>query len=150
MSVTVTYVGPITNGSSYLAGADTPDYTAKEFQCDFNLTLSGTYGSGSSNGDAVSFAGLQLNFSLGSYAPSDWNIHELIPAGTAGLGYQYEYHPGPTLAAPTQNGGVLYISGTGAGSGQGGTQITQGSAYSGFTPSLDGAVLRVRFKFIRL
>jgi hypothetical protein len=114
------------------------------------ITLSGNYGGAATHGDALDFTTVNLPFSIGDYAPSNWEISELVQAGNAAYGYQYNYCPGPTLAAPTQKGGVLQIFGSGAGIGQGGTELTQGSAYSSFTPSLNGAILRARFWFVRL
>ena len=126
------------------------DFTANEIIVDCQLKLSGSYGTASSHGDTLDFTSVNPKFSMGEFAPVHWEIKELIVAGAAGLGYTYEYHPGPTLAAPTQAGGVLYIAGTGAGSGQGGVEITEAGAYSTFTPSLDGAILKARFWFYRL
>lgn len=158
VKVSITGVTPA-NGAGYVTGDNPPDRTQSEMIVDCILTLSGNYGTGTSHGDAVSFATLYdpvtllvvgTPYSFGDQAPSDWSIKELIVAGTAPLGYQYNYQPGPTLAAPTQNAGVLTIVGTGAASGQGGTEITEGSAYSSFTPSLNGAQLKARFWFVRL
>lgn len=97
------------------------------------LTLSANYGGVSSHGDTVSFAVPQI---ATDYLPKIVLVTESVAAGSAGFGYQYTFYPGTTLA-----NGVLNIKGTGAASGQGGTEITEGSAYSTFTPSLNGAVL---------
>lgn len=148
MAITVAFQGIIHNGSSYAAASGTADFTGAEIIADFTLTLSGNYGTASSHGDPLSFA-ISLPISLGNQAPTRVEVFEAPVAGTAALGYQYVYQPGPTLAAPTQAGGALCILGTGAGSGQGGTELTQGSAYSGFTPSLNGVVLRCRAWFAR-
>lgn len=126
-----------------------PDTTLNEIIVDGTFTLSGNYGSASSHGDPVSFA-ISSSFAFGSYAPNRVEVFEEPVVGTAALGYQYVYQFGPTAASPTQAGGALCILGTGAASGQGGTEITQGSAYSGFTPSLNGAVLSFRVWFARL
>ena len=146
--IAVAFQGILHNGSSYSSPSGTVDFTAAEFIADFTLTLSGNYGTSASHGDPLSFA-ISLPTSLGSYAPTRVEVFEAPPVGTAALGYIFVYQPGPTLAAPTQAGGALCILGTGAASGQGGTEITAGSAYSGFTPSLSGVVLRCRAWFAR-
>jgi hypothetical protein len=152
MAATMTFVGLIANGISYTqtGGIGQSDATMGEVIVDVNITLSGNYGTASSHGDVLDFTAVHFPLSLGFQAPSNWEIKELIVAGVAPLGYLYNYCPGPTLAAPTQAGGVLQICGTGASSGQGGTELTEGSAYSSFTPSLSGAVLKARFWFARL
>lgn len=126
------------------------DITQCEIIVDGTLTLTASYGTASSHGDPVNFTTINPAFSFGEYAPVKVEVFEAPVAGAAALGYSYIYCPGPTLAAPTQAGGVLQILGTGAASGQGGTEITEGSAYSGFTPSLSSAVLRFRAWFYRL
>jgi len=104
------------------------------------LTLSGSYGGASTHGDTVNFAGL-----VNSDYPPVWiEIREDVGAGNAPLGYNYTYNSGTTQA-----NGVLTITGTGASSGQGGTEITENTAYSSFTPSLNGAVLRFRAAFAK-
>ena len=152
MAATMTFVGLVANGVGYTPGGASgiADFTASEFAIDVNITLSGSYGTASSHGDPLDFTAVHWPQSIGFQAPSSWDIKELVVAGAAPLGYLYNYCPGPTLAAPTQAGGVLQIVGTGASSGQGGAEITEGSAYSGFTPSLNGAILRARFWFARL
>lgn len=105
------------------------------------LTLSGNYGTASSHGDTVSFTGLGLATGL---VPKAVIVLEQVAAGSAGFGYAYQFYAGTTLA-----NGVLNIKGTGASSGQGGTEITEGSAYSGFTPSLNGAVLAFVAFFVK-
>jgi hypothetical protein len=145
-------VGLVANGVGYTptGGNGMSDATLAEIAMDVNITLSANYGTAGSHGDPLDFTALHLPFSIGDQAPSNWEIKELLVAGAVPLGFLYNYCPGPMLAAPTQAGGVLQITGTGAASGQGGTEITAGSAYSGFTPSLAGAVLRARFWFARL
>ena len=141
MAVTLAVLGPITNGSSFSAGSQVADKTQGEIIVYGTATLSANYGTASSHGDTFDFTTIAPPFSWGDNAPSRVEVYEMPVAGVAPTGYQFIYCPGPTLAAPTQKGGVLAILGTGAGSGQGGTEITQGSAYSGFTPSLNGIVL---------
>lgn len=152
MSIALAILGTVENGSSFAAGAGSqnPDNTQRMIIVYGTMTLSANYGTASSHGDAVDFTTLHSQFSFGGQAPTMVSVRELVAAGGAGTGYMFNYNPGPTLAAPTQAGGVLQIVGTGAASGQGGTELTQGSAYSGFTPSLNGIVLWFEAKFVRL
>jgi hypothetical protein len=116
------------------------DRTRTRMIVEGTLTLSGNYGTGSSHGDTVNFAQFDQ---IKSGQPPVWvEVHENQGAGSAALGYTYIYQNGAT-----QGNGVLTILGGAAASGQGGAEITQGSAYSGFTPSLNGAVLRFRAAF---
>lgn len=152
MAATVVFTGIVTNGSSFAAGAGSqvPDTSQKEIIVDGTITLSANYGVASGHGDPLSFASIASQFSIGGQAPTRVEIFERPVAGVAPTGYMYVYCPGPTLAAPTQAGGKLAILGTGAASGQGGTELTNASAYSSFTPSLDGIVLGFRSWFTRL
>lgn len=144
-SFAVTGVVP-SSGGSYLATGGEPDATRNELIVDGIITLSGSYVVG---GDPLSFANLAgLAMEIPGGAPSAWTLVELIPIGTALTGFGFYYVPGPTLAAPTQNGGGLQVFGTGAASGQGGTQLTA-STYASQTPSLDGAKIKARFWFVR-
>lgn len=104
------------------------------------ITLTGSYVSG---GDPLTIVSstVGLPFQFGNLAPHFVHIEELATLGTAVPGFQYVYAYGPTLAAPTQNGGGVQIFGSGAGSGQGGTQLSAG-AYSGATPSLNNVQLK--------
>jgi hypothetical protein len=149
MAVAVAIFGVLTNGSSASVGSGLADATMGEIIVDGTLTLSGNYGAGAgTHGDALSFA-VSSSLIFGSNAPTKVEIYEAPLFGVAPLGYQYQYAYGPTLAAPTQAGGALQVFGTGAASGQGGTELTNGSAYSTFTPSLNGAVLRFRAWFAK-
>ena len=151
MAVAITITGVVpANGAGYTTLNNPSDRTQGEIIVDCLLTLSGNYGTASSHGDPVDFTKVNPPFSFGDQAPADWSIKELLVQGTAPFGFMYNYLPGPTLAAPTQAGGILQIVGTGAASGQGGTELTQASAYSSQTPSLAGAVLKARFWFQRL
>lgn len=116
------------------------DFTQSEEIIDGTITLSGNYGASSTHGDTLNFSG----FAQSSLIPNRVEIYESIAAGTAPLGYNYTFSPGTTQA-----NGVLTITGGAASSGQGGTELTNGSAYSSFTPSLNGAVLRFRAWFPR-
>ncbi len=149
MAVTIAYTGPIMNGSSFAPGSGSGEWdtTKNEIIIDCTLTLSGSYTTG---GDPVNFGAIAppIGALLYSYAPSDWNLEELQVAGTALSGFRFSYLPGPTLAAPTQAGGVLQITGGAAGSGQGGVQLSAGT-YASATPSLDGVVIKARFWFAR-
>lgn len=177
MSVAVAYSGMAgAYGSPYqeaasgnLAnGSQVSDHTAEQTIAEGTLTFSGNYGSSSptdTHGDSVDFTlasltppgSLPQGTNIGSYAPTRVEIYEAPQAGTAATGYTFVYCPGPTIAGPTatstagctQAGGVVCILGTGAASGQGGTELTRGSAYSSFTPSLNGVSVRFRAWFAR-
>jgi hypothetical protein len=151
MSVSITVTGVVpANGAGYTTPNNPGDRTQNEIIVDCLLTLSGNYGTSTSHGDPVDFTKVNPPFSFGDQAPSFWHIVELLAAGTAPLGYIYNYCPGPTLAAPTQAGGVLQIVGTGTASQDGGNELTEAAAYSSQSPSLDKAVLKARFWFVRL
>lgn len=150
MSIAVAFLGVIVNGSSFAAASNQPDTTQKEIIVDGTLTLSGNYGGAATHGDVLDFTNIPSQFSIGGQAPTRVEVFERPQVGVAPTGYNFIYCPGPTLAAPTQAGGVLAIMGTGAASGQGGTELTEGSAYSGFTPSLNGLILGFRAWFARL
>lgn len=160
MSVTAALLGVTpTNGAPYVSSNNPTDITQREYICDFLLTLGANYGIGGGHGDpldltklvdAVTQAAVGTSFPFGQYAPTYWEFVELVQAGNVGPGYTYNYCPGPTLAAATQTGGKLQIFGGAAGSGQGATELTNGSAYSTFTPSLDGKQIKARFWFVRL
>lgn len=149
MAVTIAYTGVLANGATYAPGSGSGqfDTTKEQIVIDCTLTLSGSYVAG---GDPVNFSAIAppIGASLYSYAPTSWTINEQSINGTALTGFQFYYVPGPSLVAATQAGGALQIFGTGAVSGQGGTQLSAG-AYSGSTPVLDGVVLRARFWFGR-
>lgn len=174
MSVAVAYSGMAgAYGAPYQAaasgnlanGSQVSDTTDKQTIVEGTLTFSGNYGTASSHGDPVDFTlnnlvppgSLPQGTDIGSYAPTRVEIYEAPQAGTAPTFYSFVYCPGPTIAGPTatstagctQAGGVVSIAGTGAASGQGGTELTEGSAYSGFTPSLNGLVVRFRAWFAR-
>jgi hypothetical protein len=113
------------------------------------ITLSGNYGTAGSHGEPLDFTGqlqtptitLPQGTDLGPYAPFPVILTELTQAGAVATGYEFKYNPGPsisTVGGCTPQGGVVQILGTGAASGQGGTEITPGSAYASFTPSLSG------------
>jgi hypothetical protein len=166
--LSITVLGVMGENTGYQApGQNLLDKTNEQFIVDCLITLTGNYGTAASHGDPLSFRSVldavPGNLAAGSQnipsqlAPGGWEFHELVLAGSVGPGFRYEYHPdnlGPTAtnltaAAPTQNGGVLYISGAGAASGQGDTEITAGGAYAGTTPSLNNQVLRARFWFTK-
>src|SRR5277367_602515 len=109
MAIAIAITGIIVNGSNYSSGSASAvaDFTANEIIVDCTLTLSGNYGTAASHGDLLDFTTVNPSFSFGGEAPSDWNIHELVAAGVALTGFTFSYCPGPTLAAPTQKGGVL-------------------------------------------
>jgi hypothetical protein len=81
------------------------------------LTLSGNYGTNSSHGDTLSFAGI---FGIQSRSvPLRVLIYEAPPAGTAPSFYSAVFQPGTTNA----NGAVNFSLA--------GTEYTEGNAYSG-------------------
>ncbi len=154
MAVGVQIVGiaPSDNSGYTPTGGSQVDFTpGGQLIVDCILTLTGNYGGGATHGDTINFgttvAG-SLDFPSGQ-APSWWDFHELVVAGAAASGFVFDYHPGPTLAAPTQNGGVLYITGGATASQDGLNEIAEGGAYSGTTPSLNNVQIRARFWFQR-
>jgi hypothetical protein len=169
MSVAVAYSGMAgAMGSPYQAaasgnlsnGSQIYDTTNRQTITEGTLTFSGNYGTSSSHGDPVDFSlnnlvppgSLPQGTNMGQYPPTRVEIYEAPQSGTAATGYAFVYCPGPATATPdgcTQAGGVVCILGTGAASGQGGTELTGGSAYSGFTPSLNGVSVRFRAWFAR-
>lgn len=174
MSVTVAFSGMAgAYGSPYQAapsgnlsnGSQVSDITDKQTLVEGTLTFSGNYGTASSHGDIVDFTlanvtptgALPQGTNIGNYPPSRVEIYEAPQFGTAATGYVFVYAPGPTIAGPTSAsvtgctpaGGGVCILGTGAASGQGGTELTEGSAYSSFTPSLNGVTVRFKAWFPR-
>ncbi len=147
MAVTIAYTGVLANGATFAAGSGSGqfDQTMKEIVVDCTLTLSGSYVAG---GDPVNFGSVAppQGASLFDYAPSHWELTELGVAGTAVSGFTFVYVPGPTLAAPTQAGGVLQVIGGAASSGTGGVELAAGT-YASATPSLNGTVVKARFWF---
>lgn len=142
-------------------GSQISDITGKQTIVEGTLTLTANYGGAATHGDVVDLTLSNLTppgappqgANIGPWAPTRVEVYEEPSAGTAPLGYTYVYCPGPTPtsvnSSPTQAGGVLWIGGAGAGAGQGAQEITEGSAYSGFTPSLNNAVLKFRAWFAR-
>jgi hypothetical protein len=83
----------------------TPDTTQKQLFIDFTVTLSGNYGTNSSNGDTLNLQ--SLGDALKSTQLPNWvEFGEYPPAGTAPTGYEFGYAPGTTQA-----NGVLTIMG---------------------------------------
>lgn len=122
------------------------DATQNEEIVEGTLTLSGNYGTASSHGDTINFANDAIKSSL---PPRRVEVFENQGSASAGvgnapLGYQYNYAQGTR-----QENGLLQVLGTPASGGAttGATEFTQGSAYSGGTPSLNGAVLRFKAWF---
>lgn len=138
--ITVTFIGIAGRGSAYTVGSLVNAVCNRELVLDFLLTLSGTYGTATSHGDILDFTSAAPNgFGLPEYAPTAVFVRELVQAGSLAPGFQYLYCPAAinTPDGSTPADGVLQITGAGAGSGQGGTEITQGAAYSTTTPSLN-------------
>ena len=146
MAATIAILGIVTNGSSFSAGSQVSDFTAKMVVMYGTITLSGSY---PAHGDPLSFTNLSSEFSYGNQTPTFVDIKELVVAGGTPAGFVYNYNPGPTLAAPTQAGGVLQILGTGTASQDGLNELIAGT-YAGQTPSLNGTVLWFRAEFSRL
>lgn len=144
MAVGIAYTGVLANGSSFAAGSGSGqfDTTKNEIVIDCQLTLTGSYGTASSHGDPINFGAVSppIGASLYDDAPSHWVIQELVVAGALATGYTYNYCPGPTLALPTQAGGVLQCL-------LAGVEYSEGTAYSGALPA--GTVLVARFWFTR-
>lgn len=126
-------------------GSQVADFTGSEIVVDGTLTLTVNYGAAAGHGDVIDFTSMTLNgMNIGNEIPTEVRIYEINAAGVAPFGYQYIFAPGTTQA-----NGKLVIVGTGASSGQGGTELTNGSAYSSFTPSLNNAVLGFTARFSR-
>lgn len=145
-------MGQAGKGSSYVSGSLVNAVTDRELVLDFLLTLSGNYGGAATHGDVLDFtSAAPSGFALPEYAPTIVWTRELVQAGNLAPGFQYLYCPAAinTAAGSTPANGVLQILGTGPGSGQGGTEITQGAAYSGTTPSLNGQQLLCRAVFTK-
>lgn len=121
------------------------DTTAGEFIMDFQGTLSGSY---VQHGEPLDFTTAALVFPFGEWAPTHVEIDEIIGLGSVFTGFQFEYVWGPTLAAPTMEGGAIQIISGGASAGQGGQELAAG-AYSGATPSLNGTILKIRAWFAK-
>jgi hypothetical protein len=100
------------------------------------LTLTGNYGGASTHGDTVNFA--QFDQIKSSYIPKWVRVYEQPSAGTAALGFTYIFCPGTTQA----NGVLQILSAVG-------TEISEGGAYSGTSPSLNNAVLYFEAAFPR-
>jgi hypothetical protein len=151
MAITLVFVGIAGRGSAQNAGSLVNDQSQRELILDFIGTLSGNYGGAATHGDVLDFTAPAPNgFGLPEYAPTIVQVQELVQAGAAVPGFKYQYCPGPNISTPdgcTPQGGVLNISGAGAGSGQGSTEITEGAAYSTATPTLDGQKLLIRAWF---
>ena len=124
------------------------DKTRSRINVSGTLTLTGNYGSASSNGDTINFALPQIQTAS---LPEEVTIWENVGSSAAGvgntpLGYVYNYVQGTTLA-----NGLLQVVGTPSSGGAlvGGLQFTPGNAYSTGTPSLSGAVLKFRATFLQ-
>jgi hypothetical protein len=109
---------------------DAIDATMQEFIVDGFITLTGNYGGAATNGDTLSFAGVEVPSNQLNWV----EIMETPPAGTAPTGYTFGFAPGTTNA----NGVLTVMNGT--------TQYTQGSAYSAGQLA---AVLRCRAWWVK-
>lgn len=156
MAITLTFLGIQTSAASGIVattgtppavqGSQKNDQTNAELILDFIGTLSGSYTAGGEPLDFTSAA--PSGYQLPSAPPADVHITELAVIGTAAPGFSYLYAYGPTLAAPTERGGAIQIFGAGAGSGQGGTEIS--GTYAGTTPSLSNKQLKIRAFFSKV
>lgn len=117
------------------------DKTQNKLKVRGTFTLSGNYGGASSHGDTVVFANDLIK---SDYPPDYVRVWEDQGAGNAPLGYTFLYNRGTTPA-----NGVLVVLGTSAAGGAttGTTEFTEAGAYSGGTPSLNGAVLQFEASF---
>ena len=152
MALTIAYTGILMSGNTLVPvtpASAVLDATLSEVIVQGIITFSGNYGVANGHGDILDFTSVAPPESFGSVAPSHVEVFEMPQAGVAPTGYDFVYCPGPTLAAPTQQGGKLAIMATGAASGQGGTELTNGSAYSTFTPSLNGVIIGFKAWFAK-
>ena len=145
MAVSLSFVGlvkssPFTNGGNP-AGSGAVDQTNDLLGLVFLGTLpsSGNYTAGGEPLDFTSAAA--ANYTLPSTAPTICMIEELGVIGTAVPGFKYQYVYSSLTAAPTPQGGAVQIFGSGAGSGQGGTEIS--GAWGSTTPSLASKQLKI-------
>lgn len=145
MAATLTITGVTPGGSVQGVGAGfisgMADKTKNAVIVVGVITLTGSYGT---HGDPLIITSSTIGSAIGAfgnYAPilGSVKIDDLAVYGTAPPAFVYKYAYGPTLAAPTQNGGAIQIFGSGASSGAGFTEIS--GAYSSASPSLNGAVL---------
>ena len=83
-----------------------PDVTERQTFIDFTVTLTGNYGTGSSNGDTLDLTPLAVQ---SSQLPIWVQFGEYPAAGTAPTGYQFGYAPGTTIA----NGKLTIVGGAG-------------------------------------
>jgi hypothetical protein len=109
----------------------TIDYTAQNFLAFGTVTISGNYGTASSNGDTLDLSTLGVPT---DYAPIFVVLFESATPGTSQSGWDYVFNRGATI----KNGSVQ-VFGTGT-SGQAFTQYTQGSAYSSATPAIPATI----------
>lgn len=121
------------------------DTTSSLILMPFQATLSGSY---VQHGDPCDFTVPALVFPFGEWAPYRVEVQELGSIGAALTNFKFDYVWGPTLAAPTMQGGAIQISGTGTGSQDGGNEIAAG-LYSGMTPSLNGVQLAIDAYFVK-
>jgi hypothetical protein len=106
-----------------------PDSSAREIIVYGTIVLSGNYGTANSHGDTLNLQQLQ-DAVKSSQLPTQVEIYEAPPAGTAPSFYQFVFCPGTS-----QLNGVLSI-------GSNLTEFTQGNAYS-TSPALAAAVIKV-------
>jgi hypothetical protein len=99
------------------------DVTERQIVLYGTLTLSGSYGGGATNGDTISFSGLDELKS--NQLPTSVFIYEEPTAGNAATGYSFLFARGTT-----QSNGVLIVL-QGGGAAAPSVQITQGAAYPG-------------------
>ncbi len=144
----LTFIGVLKSGAFIAAtgappvitGGQVPDQTNAEQVLVFVGNLTGSYVAG---GDPLDFtAAAPLNYPGLTYAPTFVRIEEIGVIGTAVPGFQYQYVYGPAAQPWTPQGGAVQIFGAGAGSGQGGTEITAG-AYANTTPSLNNKQVKI-------
>ena len=109
-----------------------PDTTGREIIVDGTIALTGNYGGAATHGDTLNLTQLQ-DLAKSSQFPTQVEIWEAPPAGTAPTGYIWTFCPGTTQL----NGTLNIMSGVA-------TEYTQASAYSA---ALLAVVLKIRAYF---
>lgn len=102
-------------------GPQPVDTTQNEIIALFQITLAGTYSPNSLHGDVLSLANALVP---STRVPTQVDIFEAPPTGTAPTGYTFYYQKGSDLS----KGGICVMQGQNAGPNQ---EISQNSGYPG-------------------